>query len=100
MIEYTHPNGTKMRVQAICDWTIGIRILQEFNHIQRGPIVNEIQLNVDQAEAIIEELKAAIAEHKRIDDAYDDYQRQEEQCLTNQSNMVENTENPIVALKL
>jgi hypothetical protein len=79
MITNKHASGAVMRVQAICDWTIGIRIIQDYTWANWDQVYNEVQLSVNEAEQLIEELKLAIIEHKRLDAEYDKYQRLEDE---------------------
>lgn len=66
-------NNVKMHVQAICAWpTCDISIVQEWDHPQIGQWIEEIQLTSDQAEQLIEEIKRAIIQARKLDKEYDD----------------------------
>lgn len=69
----------EMTLKAGCYWGewCDVAIFQEWKGTQHGDITQYIEMNTDEAEALVAELQAAIAEAKRLDHEYSDYMRHE-----------------------
>ena len=65
-------NGITMNLHARCYWAewCDVGIIQTFKGTQNGDIFNSIEMTADEAERLIAELQAAIAEARRIDAEY------------------------------
>ncbi len=64
-------NRTTMKVQAVCDWPANdVMIAQEWDHPQSGKHAFYIELSADEADLLIVEMQAAIAEARRIEEEY------------------------------
>ncbi len=82
MITETHPNGTKMELDVVPVWTgPDILIKQLFSHGDIKGDVEWIELSVEHAELLIQELQAAIDECRRMDQQYDEDMKWHEQQL-------------------
>lgn len=65
-------NKVTMTLKAACFWGewCDVAIIQEWKNTQRGDISHHIEMNIDEAEALIVEMQVAIAEARRIDAEY------------------------------
>ena len=73
-------NGVKMELSAGCYWGewVDVAIIQKYHDVQlpseqgvlRGTIQNCIELNIEQAEALVHELITAIVQAKVVDAEY------------------------------
>lgn len=69
-------NKCTMKLQAVCTWGDGpdVMICQEWDHPQTGKHAFYIDMSADEAEQLITEMQAAIAEARRIDREYSESQ--------------------------
>ncbi len=67
-----------MKLQAVCDWPANdVLICQEWDHPQTGKHAFYIEVSIDDAELLIVEMQAAIAEARRIDREYSESQKED-----------------------
>ena len=64
-------NNVSMKLQTVCGWpAMDVLICQEWDHPQTGKHAFYIEVSADEAELLIVEMQAAIAEARRIDAEY------------------------------